>query len=98
MVDETDELKINIRPSFLFPQNHEASIITPAYQALKIAEEAGELCAEVYKTPDNPTAICREAWDVIQAAEGLLRNYSDVYWKNAFQDVLDRCNKRGDYE
>jgi hypothetical protein len=93
MVDE-----ITIRPFFTFPQNRQAFSNEREAQVMKITEEVGELNAEMLKQPIDWVAVCREAWDVVQATEGLLRTFDNETCIDGFQGVLGRCLARGDYE
>lgn len=69
---------------------------------LKIAHALG---TSIYDGTDNADALhdgdaehaCREAWDVIQAAEGILRKMPEETVRRAHADVMLRCSRRGDY-
>lgn len=61
----------------------------------KVLEEADEL-ADALHDGDADHA-CREAWDVVQAVEGILRRCPDHVVERARADVMLRCSRRGDY-
>lgn len=81
--------------AYRFPMNLQADCSTLAGQAEKVLEEAREL-AEACQGHDEGH-ILREAWDVIQAAEGVLRKMPEEAVHRAHADVMLRCSRRGDY-
>lgn len=80
---------------YRFPPNKQAAGLDAASQLDKVLEEADEL-ADALHDGDADHA-CREAWDVVQAVEGILRRCSDAIVERARADVMLRCSKRGDY-
>jgi hypothetical protein len=83
---------------YQFPKNYQAVNNSLYEQINKVREETTELREEIVGICNvNPQAVCREAWDVIQAAEGVLRKFPDVIVENAYDSVEMRCEVRGDY-
>lgn len=80
---------------YRFPANRQAEKTVPLDQYGKIIEEADEL-ADALVEQDAEHA-CREAWDVIQAAEGILRKFPEEAVRIAHAAVMLRCSRRGDY-
>ena len=80
---------------YRFPANKQAEAAQPLDQYGKIIEEADELAdALIEQDADH---ACREAWDVIQAAEGVLRKFPEEAVRLAHAAVMLRCSRRGDY-
>lgn len=42
--------------------------------------------------------VIKQAWDVIQSAEGVLRKYSDDLVASVQEAVYKNCKAKGDYE
>ena len=80
---------------YRFPANRQAAELDAASQLDKVLEEADEL-ADALHDGDADHA-CREAWDVIQAAEGVLRKMPEETVRLAHAAVMLRCSRRGDY-
>lgn len=80
---------------YWFPKNKQAAMNKPLEQAQKVREEAKEL-EQAIKEGDTDH-ILREAWDVIQAAEGVLRYFTADIIEMSWQNVFQRCGDRGDY-
>ena len=80
---------------YTFPPNVQAREATMREQAAKVMEEASEV-AEAAEGSDAGH-IAREAWDVVQAAEGILRKLPADTVERAHADVMLRCSRRGDY-
>lgn len=80
---------------YRFPPNKQAAGLDAASQLDKVLEEADEL-ADALHDGDADHA-CREAWDVVQAVEGILRRCPDHVVERARADVMLRCSRRGDY-
>lgn len=80
---------------YRFPANRQAAELDAASQLDKVLEEADEL-ADALHDGDADHA-CREAWDVIQAAEGVLRKHPEEAVRLAHAAVMLRCSRRGDY-
>lgn len=81
--------------AYRFPPNSQAAECALYEQMDKVYEEVAEL-DEATRAGDT-AHVCREAWDVIQAAEGILRRCPDHVVERARADVMLRCSRRGDY-
>lgn len=82
-------------PRWRFPLNRQAAECTLYEQMDKVCEEVAEL-DEATRSGDT-AYVCREAWDVVQAVEGILRRCPDHVVERARADVMLRCSRRGDY-
>lgn len=80
---------------YRFPANRRAAGLDAASQLDKVLEEADELADALHE--GDADHACREAWDVIQAAEGILRRCPEAVVERARADVVLRCSRRGDY-
>lgn len=80
---------------YRFPANRQASELCVLDQIDKVLEEADELADALHDGDDEHA--CREAWDVIQAAEGVLRKMPEEAVRLAHAAVMLRCSRRGDY-
>lgn len=80
---------------YRFPPNKQAAGLDAASQLDKVLEEADELADALHE--GDADHACREAWDVIQAAEGILRRCPEAVVERARADVMLRCSRRGDY-
>ena len=83
-------------PRWRFPKNVKAYRSTEAAQATKIVEEAGEVFSAV-RYGNSALHVCEEAWDCIQACEGILRKHPYVSAVAHARTVI-KCWRRGDYE
>ena len=81
--------------AYRFPPNSQAAECTLYEQMDKVCEEVAEL-DEATRSGDA-AHVCREAWDVIHAAEGILRKMPEETVRRAHADVMLRCSRRGDY-
>lgn len=81
---------------YAFEANKQATKNNLDMQLAKVREELIELSAARYSGDKN--AMCREAWDVIQATEGILRKFDILTVVRAKNDVIERCFTRGDYD
>lgn len=81
--------------AYRFPRNVQAMECTLYEQMDKVCEEVAEL-DEATRSGDT-AHVCREAWDVVQAAEGILRKMPEETVRRAHADVMLRCSRRGDY-
>lgn len=81
--------------AYRFPPNSQAAECTLYEQMDKVCEEVAEL-DEATRSGDA-AHVCREAWDVIQAVEGILRRFPEAVVERARADVVLRCSRRGDY-
>lgn len=93
---------------YRFPPNLQAQRNDTRRQALRAFDELLEAMAAINDEEDGYIVgccderalrahVCRECWDVIQAVEGVLRQYADPTVKTAYMNVLERCRARGDY-
>lgn len=81
---------------YRFPPNRRAEASTLREQALKCAEEAGEVLQAV--DGGEPAArVAEEAWDCIQACEGVLRKLPRKVVVLALAKTKVKCWRRGDY-
>lgn len=80
---------------YRFPPSKQAAGLDAASQLDKVLEEADELADALHE--GDAEHACREAWDVIQAVEGILRRFPDHVVERARADVMLRCSRRGDY-
>lgn len=81
---------------FRFPENLQARMLDSSVQAAKVMEESEELSSAIDKAEGEFRSCC-EAWDVIQAAEGILRKHSEDMVRLSHAEVMLRCSRRGDY-
>ena len=81
---------------FRFPENLQARMLDSSVQAAKVMEESEELSSAI-DNAEGEFRSCCEAWDVIQAAEGILRKMPEETVRRAHADVMLRCSRRGDY-
>lgn len=81
--------------AYRFPRNVQAMECTLYEQMDKVCEEVAEL-EEATRSGDT-AHVCREAWDVVQACEGILRKMPEETVRRAHADVMLRCSRRGDY-
>lgn len=79
-----------------FPPNRAARAATELTQAAKVREEACEVLEAVARE-EGPLRVCEEAWDCVQACEGILRKHP---WHAmvARARVAVKCHRRGDYD
>ena len=80
---------------YRFPANRQSAELDASSQLDKVFEEADELADALHE--GDADHACREAWDVIQAAEGILRKMPEAVVRRAHADVMLRCSRRGDY-
>lgn len=80
-----------------FPACVQAEQSSIDHQVRKVEEEADELWDEIARSPRYDARILEETWDVIHAAEGVLRKYTihEVY--NAMKAVEAKNQERGYY-
>ena len=80
-----------------FPACVQAEQSSIDHQVRKVEEEADELWDEIARSPRDDARILEETWDVIHAAEGVLRKYTihEVY--NAMKAVEAKNRERGYY-
>ena len=83
-------------PRWRFPKNMKAARNSEVRQAVKCREEASELFDAVC-CDENALHVCEEAWDCIQACEGILRKHPYVSAVAHARTVI-KCWRRGDYE
>lgn len=83
-------------PRWRFPKNAKAARNSEVRQAVKCREEASELF-EAVCCDESAMRVCEEAWDCIQACEGILRKHPYVSAVAHARTVI-KCWRRGDYE
>lgn len=83
-----------IKELYQFPPNNRAEKETRFGQAVKIRQEADE-AADALKESDE--RVIEETWDVIHAAEGLLRKFPDWKVRLGRARVMMKNARRGDY-
>lgn len=83
-------------PRWRFPKNVKAAHNSEVRQVIKVGEEASELFDAVCRD-ESAMRLCEEAWDCIQACEGLLRKHPYVS-AIAHARVVIKCMRRGDYD
>lgn len=81
---------------YRFPSNKRAEAEALGAQLGKLAEETAEAVA-AYDDGECPARIIEETWDVIQAAEGVLRKFGPPAVMKGFAMVLLKSIARGDY-
>ena len=82
---------------YRFPPNLQAAASLDFRQIKKVQECAKKL-EDAYSEDDTPRWMVEQAWDLIQAAEGVLRKYSDEEVLRGYCAVMQKCQKRGDFE
>lgn len=82
---------------YQFPPNRRATDADIYMQAGYTAKEAKEL-ETVVCSDESDIHIIKQAWDVIQSAEGVLRKYSDDLVASVQEAVYQSCKGKGDYE
>ena len=82
-------------PRWRFPLNRKAVQSSEIRQADKCFEEASEVFSAAAHD-EGALRVCEEAWDCIQACEGLLRKHPYVS-AIAHARVAIKCMRRGDY-
>ena len=82
---------------YQFPPNRRATDADIYMQAGYTAKEAKEL-ETVVCSGESDIHIIKQAWDVIQSAEGVLRKYSDDLVASVQEAVYQSCKGKGDYE
>lgn len=82
---------------YQFPANKRATDADIYTQAGYTAEEAKELETVVCSVASD-IHIIKQAWDVIQSAEGILRKYPDDLVAAVQEAVYKNCKAKGDYE
>lgn len=82
---------------YRFPKNSRASMNDVGDQSLKCLEEAREVVQAV--NDEEPACrVMEEAWDCIQACEGVLRKFPALSVAKSFVMVKIKSARRGDYE
>lgn len=75
-------------------------------QVAKVIEEGGECVGEIVQHMENPLFVepvermCEEAWDILQAAETLVRQLKKkypVHMAGMKFKVIEKCTERGYY-
>ena len=79
-----------------FPENRKAEEASVLEQALKVNEEAHEVFIAAL-SKEGEMRILEEAWDAVQAIEGLFRKFPLRKVLAAKVRVKIKCMRRGDY-
>lgn len=82
---------------YRFPENSRARSQTARGQAAKCIEEAGEVLSAI-EDGEPASRVMEEAWDCIQACEGVLRRYPAMQVAKSLAMVKIKSLRRGDYE
>lgn len=93
----SDYIDSNKPFEYQFPPNRRAADADICTQAGYTAKEAKEL-ETVVCSGESDIHIIKQAWDVIQSAEGVLRKYSDDLVAAVQEAVYQNCKAKGDYE
>lgn len=83
---------------FRFPKCTKAEHNTASTQVVKVLEEVYELVEVQNAEPFDSERIIEEAWDVIHAAEGVLRKYSIADVATGLERVEEKNRNRGYYD
>lgn len=82
---------------YQFPPNRRATDADIYTQAGYTANEAKELETVVW-SGESDIHVIKQAWDVIQSAEGVLRKFNDDLVAAIQEAVYQNCKAKGDYE
>lgn len=82
---------------YQFPPNRRATDADICTQAKYTAYEAKEL-ETVVCSGESDICIIKQAWDVIQSAEGVLRKFPEDLVAAVQEAVYRNCKAKGDYE
>lgn len=82
---------------YRFPKCTKAEFNTASTQVVKVLEETYELVEVQNADPFNSERIIEEAWDVIHAAEGVLRKYQPKCVEVIRDHVEHKNRDRGYY-
>lgn len=83
---------------YRFPKCTKAEKSPESTQIIKVLEEVHEL-SEVYNAdPFDSVRIIEEAWDIIHAAEGVLRKYQMGLVEYVRESVEQKNRERGYYD
>lgn len=93
----SDYIDSNKPFEYQFPPNRRATDADIYTQAGYTAEQAKEL-ETVVCSGESDICVIKQAWDVIQSAEGVLRKYSDDLVASVQEAVYKNCKAKGDYE
>lgn len=93
----SDYIDSNKPFEYQFPPNRRAADADIHAQAGYTAKQAKEL-ETVVCSGESDICVIKQAWDVIQSAEGVLRKYSDDLVASVQEAVYKNCKARGDYE
>lgn len=93
----SDYINRNKPFEYQFPPNRRATDADLITQVGYTSKEAKEL-ETVVCSGESDICIIKQAWDVIQSAEGVLRKYSDDLVAAVQEAVYKNCKAKGDYE
>lgn len=83
---------------YQFPKCTKAESNPESTQIVKVLEEVHELMEVQNDDPFNSERIIEETWDVIHAAEGVLRNYRRDVVEAIRDNVVQKNRERGYYD
>ena len=81
---------------YQFKPNKRAAENSLADQVAKVAEESKEVSEEFERDPFGGDALLVKTWDVIFAAEGILRKFDKDQVQQARTAVVEKAKRRGD--
>lgn len=81
---------------YQFKSNKRAAEATLGDQIAKLEEEVEEVAEEFEREPFGSDALLVETWDVIFAAEGILRKFDKDQVQQARTAVVEKAKARGD--
>ena len=93
----SDYIDSNKPFEYRVPPNRRAADADIHAQAGYTAKQAKEL-ETVVCSGESDICVIKQAWDVIQSAEGVLRKYSDDLVASVQEAVYKNCKAKGDYE
>lgn len=93
----SDYIDSNKPFEYQFPPNRRAADADIHAQAGYTAKQAKEL-ETVVCSGESDICVIKQAWDVIQSAEGVLRKYSDDLVASVQEAVYKNCKAKGGYE
>ena len=83
---------------YRFPKCTKAEQSTASTQIVKVLEEVHELAEVQNDDPFDTVRIIEETWDVIHAAEGVLRKYQPALVEFVRDSVEHKNRERGYYD
>lgn len=83
---------------YQFKANKRAAEATLGQQVEKLVEEAEEVVEEYRREPFGTDDLLVETWDVIFAAEGILRKFDKDQVQQARDRVVAKAKRRDDFQ